>query len=432
MKEGRMKITRGTSALPILAVLGAVSSGCIFQEEPRVVRSEPYRDPRVETHEECRATSGTVANETISENRVDVSLSQATECRDTAPRVQEVKTERHANVLWQVTNGSMFALLGGLGAYALASPCTTRPDPTSSNPNPASVPCTDKEQGQTTALGVGLMGAGVLFGAAFIYNVIRAHDTTEIVPAPRSEAWVSKGLRPVPNSPVNLVFIDGQRVPQQTDATGHTVFDFSSTSWSLPILGAGSAKLEGANGREMGTLNLSSLPSFVAARKDTEERGRRQEEEQKRQFDAIGRKAATDRFEEAIAVSEKTKEPWTEQAVITHLNSMSTFMSSKPDVTETRNAVLIERWKKLESGPSSRAKQRIDAEQAKRKADALRGSFGQCLQSTVEPPDPELKEQCGRASAACILCCHAKNPSATQAHCSTVCLSKLTAYTCGK
>lgn len=82
------------------------------------------------------------------------------------------------------------------------------------------------------------------------------------------------------------------------------------------------------------------------------------------------------------------------------------------------------------------ARERREAADAARQASAMRGSLDECAAALGEVivlsgtrlPRPDGR--CWAASLQCERCCHIKNASATAAHCTAACASRLTAYSC--
>ena len=221
MKRGSARISTGI-------VISAILTGCIFQPEPKIVQGEPYAAPGAKTQEEHRDVGSPKVETALSANALDVTVSQPIECRDQTPLVRDVETQRTANVTEQWMNGGGAALFGGLGAYALAAPCTSTPDATQSNPDPTPRPCTSKEENEQQIAGGVLLGVGALFGAAFVYNVIKARDSKETVPVHVERPWTTCGVRPVSGSALHLDLADGQQLVQTTNAQGQAHFDLAN------------------------------------------------------------------------------------------------------------------------------------------------------------------------------------------------------------
>lgn len=266
MKRGSAHISTSIVALSLL-------SGCIFQPEPRIVQGEPYPAPGAKPQEERRDSGSPKVETTPSATTLDVTLSQSTECRDQTPMVRDVLVERKANVMEQYINSGSALGLAGIGTYVMLAPCTTTPSGTSSNPNPPSQPCTaDEKDGRTITGGV-LIGVGALFGAAFVYNIIRARDSKETVPVREERKWKSCGTRPMANTPVQLELADGQQVPQTTDAQGHARFDLTAVRWTDAALKTGQARITGPDRITPTTVSLSALPQYGEwQRRDNAER----------------------------------------------------------------------------------------------------------------------------------------------------------------
>lgn len=260
----------------------ALLTGCIFQPEPRIVQGEPYPDPNAKTQVERRSMGTPKAETVISANTLDVTLSEATECRDQTPKVRDVTTERHANSMWQIINGSGAILFGGLGAYALAGDCTVTPEPTASNQNPVSRPCTGKEEGQATGLGVGLVATGALFGGAFIYNVIKARDSKETVPVQVARDWGTCGTRPVAGTSLHLDIADGQQIVQTTDAHGQVHFDLTGVRWTDGAFKSPQARLA-SGGQELASVDLSKLPQYAEWQRRQQEHANARDAQQQRE-----------------------------------------------------------------------------------------------------------------------------------------------------
>ncbi len=289
---------RGPISAIFLAMLTALN-GCIFQQEPKVVQGEPYPDPGGKTHVDRRDVGGAKTETALSANALDVTMTQPSECRDETPMVRDVTTERQANTMWQVVNGGGAILFGGLGAYALAGDCTVTPDPTASNQNPASRPCTGKEEGQATALGVGLVATGALFGAAFIYNVIKARDSKETAPIRVARDWKTCGTRPVAGEPLHLDLADGQQVVQTTNAQGQAHFDLAAVRWTDEALKSPQARV-GSGSQQLASVDLTALPQYVQwkSANDKAETQRRLAEEKTQHIQAEQARALSARLEQ--------------------------------------------------------------------------------------------------------------------------------------
>jgi hypothetical protein len=272
---------RGRISATLLAMLAALS-GCIFQQEPKVVQGEPYPDPGGKTHVDRRDVGGAKTETALSANALDVTMTQPSECRDETPMVRDVTTERQANTMWQVVNGGGAILFGGLGAYALAGDCTVTPDPTASNQNPASRPCTGKEEGQATALGVGLVATGALFGAAFIYNVIKARDSKETAPVRVARDWKTCGTRPVAGTSLRLDLADGQQIVQSTNAQGQAHFDLTGVRWTDGAFKSPQARLA-SSGQQLASVDLSKLPQYAEWQRKQQEQAKAQDAQQQRE-----------------------------------------------------------------------------------------------------------------------------------------------------
>ena len=272
---------RGRISATLLAML-ATLNGCIFQQEPKVVQGEPYPDPGGKTHVERRDVGAAKAETSLSANSLDVTMTQPSECRDETPMVRDVTTERQANTMWQVVNGGGAILFGGLGAYALAGDCSVTPEPTASNQNPASRACTGKEEGQATALGVGLVATGALFGAAFIYNVIKARDSKETAPVRVARDWRTCGMRPVAGVPLHLDLADGQQVVQTTNAQGQAHFDLTAVRWTDEALKGHQAHIA-SGGQELASVDLTKLPQYAEWQKKQQEQAKAQDSQQQRE-----------------------------------------------------------------------------------------------------------------------------------------------------
>lgn len=336
----------GISRISICIATTSLLTGCIFQPEPRIVQGEPYPDPNAKTQVERRGVGTPKAETVVSATTVDVTLSQATECRDQTPKVRDVTTERHANSMWQIINGSGAILFGGLGAYALAGDCTVTPEPTASNQNPASRPCTGKEEGQATGLGVGLVATGALFGAAFLYNVIRARDSKETVPVQVAKDWGTCGTRPVAGTALHLDLADGQQIVQTTNDQGQAHFDLGSINWTEQALQAGKANLIAKDGQLSAAIDITSLPRYVQwkAANDKAQAERQLAEDRARQVQAERDRALAARLEQwarsAIKVSWSSKSHHSETCfnrveTIVPCDSAAAVRKSTSDVDET-------------------------------------------------------------------------------------------------
>lgn len=278
---GKGLVKGGRISATLLAMLATVN-GCIFQQEPKVVQGEPYPDPGAKTRVERRDVGVPKAETALSANALDVTMTQPSECRDETPMVRDVTTERQANTMWQVVNGGGAILFGGLGAYALAGDCTVTPEPTASNQNPASRACTGKEEGQATALGVGLVATGALFGAAFIYNVIKARDSKETAPVRVARDWKSCGTRPVAGVPLHLDLADGQQVVQTTSAQGQAHFDLTGVRWTDGAFKSPQARLA-SGGQELTSVDLTKLPQYAEWQRGQQEQAKAHDAQQQRE-----------------------------------------------------------------------------------------------------------------------------------------------------
>lgn len=309
-ETGRI-VKRGIARTSISSIaFAALLSGCIFQPEPRIVQGEPYPDPNAKTQVERRGMGTPKAETVVSTSALDVTLSQATECRDQTPKVRDVTTERHANSMWQIINGSGAIIFGGLGAYALAGDCTVTPEPTASNQTPASRPCTGKEEGQATGLGVGLIATGALFGAAFIYNVIKARDSKETVPVQVARDWGTCGTRPVADTSLHLDFADGQQIVQTTNAQGQAHFDLTGVRWTDRALKDHEARLA-SGGQQLASVDLSGLPQYSEW-----QRGQQQQQAFENDRELVDKlDALIRRFETLVADLEKARTTWGDNEV---------------------------------------------------------------------------------------------------------------------
>ena len=247
----------GTWLTSVLTAL-AFTSGCIMQPEPQVARTPPQRAPGADLDQERHESGELKAQLTQVTDGVDVNVAEPAECRDRKPMEAEIQTKRTANFYEQAANASGFLLFGGIGAYYLGAPCNTTPSATAADPNPSSQPCTSDQKTQTAAIAGGLIGLGALFGAAFIYNVIRARDTTDVVEIPPE--WRACDPRPLANASVRLVLGD-QQLDASTDASGHA--HFAPIYWLPDNLGSGSADLVIRDTNQHIPVSLTSLPAYV-------------------------------------------------------------------------------------------------------------------------------------------------------------------------
>lgn len=256
MKKRRVQVSM------VAATAFALLTGCIFQPEPRVVQGEPYPAPGAKPQQEHRDSGSVKAEASPSATALDVTLSQPTECRDQTPMVRDVTTERKANVMEQYINGGSAVGLGALGLGVMLAPCTTTPSGTSSNPNPPSQPCTSDEQNSRKVTGGVIIGVGALFGVAFLYNVIRAHDSKETVPVHVEPQWKSCETHPVTSTPLHLDLADGQQLVQTTNGQGQAHFDLTAVRWTDDALKAGQARVA-TGGQQLASVNLTSLPQYA-------------------------------------------------------------------------------------------------------------------------------------------------------------------------
>lgn len=273
---------RGIAHISASVVISALLTGCIFQQEPKIVQGDPYPTPGAKNQEDHRDVGSPKVETAQSPGALDVTVTQAAECRDQTPMVRDVTTERQANTMWQIVNGSGAILFGGLGAYALAADCTVTPDPTASNQNPASRPCTSKEQGQTTGLGVGFVATGALFTAAFIYNVIKARDSRETVPVSVERDWKKCGARPLASAPLHLDLADGQQIEQTTNAQGQAHFDLTKVRWTDEALKGHQAHLR-SGGQQLASVDLTKLPQYAEWQRRQQEHAKAQDAQQQRE-----------------------------------------------------------------------------------------------------------------------------------------------------
>lgn len=310
-------VVGGVGRVATALVTTVVLSGCIFQQDPKVVEGAPYAAPSAKSEDEHRDVGSPKMEAAPSANAVDVTLTQANECRDRTPMVRDVETHRTANVTEQWINGGSAGLLGGIGIYALVAPCTTTPDATKDNPSPASRDCTAKEEnGQKIAGGV-LLGVGALFGAAFVYNVIKARDTKETVPVQTTAQWKACGTRPVADSSLHLDFGDGQQVVATTNAQGQAHFDLSSVRWSDEVLKARHAKVA-SGGQQLGNVDLTHMPQYT-------EWQRRQQQDNEQRRKEVAHDAALKALQEIESGSRTAGPPWTEPRMNTFAGLILAF-----------------------------------------------------------------------------------------------------------
>jgi hypothetical protein len=240
----------------------ALLTGCIFQPEPKIVQGEPYPASGTKTQQERRDVGSLKVETSPSASALDVTITQPVECRDGTPMVRDVTTVRETNGMEQLINGGSAVLLGGIGAAVMLSPCTTTPSGTSSNPNPPSQPCTSDEKDTRTVTGGVLIGTGALFGAAFLYNIIRARDSRETVPAQMEASWKACATKPLANVAATLKFADGKTCSGTTDNAGRVSFQVASVRWTDDALRPGSAEIN--VGDKTTSVSLASLPAYVA------------------------------------------------------------------------------------------------------------------------------------------------------------------------
>jgi len=255
------RIRQGTMLLGALAIAVA-TNGCILQPDAVEVRSAPRPAPSATVNHERRDSVSLMVENASSSGSSDVVVSQPFECRDQAPAwVQDVEKRRSASKYEQLINGSAFLAFGGIGAAALAADCTTTPDASKANPNPVSSPCTAKDKGTQYALGGSLLGLGALFGAAFVYNVIKARDITDTQPvaAPPAE-WKKCGTKPIASTSVRLVFADQQAVDGKMDSEGRAHFDVSTVRWSDATCMSNTARFTESDGATYRSVGIDSLP----------------------------------------------------------------------------------------------------------------------------------------------------------------------------
>jgi len=267
-------------AMWVIAI-GALT-GCILQPEPVIARGPPHGAPDVT--EEHRESSELQALPEQVGNGLDITLAHPNECRDRKPMQQEIETHRHAYFYEQALNALGFAALGGYGVYALTASCTTTPAASAANPSPTAQPCTTDQKSQTQLVGGSLIGIGALFGAAFVYNVLRARDTTETIEIPSE--WHACPA-PVGNTAVRLV-LGGQQLDGTTDASGHV--HFGPIYWLPENLESGKGELVLRDTNAHVALSLTSLPAYTRwkQREDTARAYARAAEAQRRSTGIAG------------------------------------------------------------------------------------------------------------------------------------------------
>ena len=250
-------------------VLAAVTvlhttSGCILQPQPEVAKSPPRPSDAAHVMTERRLDQRPTIESIVSGESIDVTLSQQVMCNQTTPMVQDVVYKRHANQTEQLLNLAFGGTLIGLGGYLIAGPCTTTPDATMANPNPQSQACTSSQKSGAVAGGAASIGVGALFGAAFIYNVLKARDYTETIPAETSvSGWRACGARPMANTTISLAFADGQQMSQATNAQGHAHFDLASVHWTDEAMKSARAQIALAEGNQTESIDLKALPQYA-------------------------------------------------------------------------------------------------------------------------------------------------------------------------
>jgi len=233
--------TRGRPGFALACAF--LTNGCISMT-PQEIKGAPYPNPSEQARHERKEAKTPTVDVAATRDAIDVTLVTPVECRDQTPMVQDVEVKRSTSTLAQSMNAVGALGLGALGAGFIAADCSVTPDPTNTNPNPSSRPCTSKEQGQTYAVGgVSIAGAAV-FGAVFVYNIIKAKDSkhTERLETLPSE-WKSCDSVPLANTPVRLAFAGTQRVDGTTDSSGKVRFDTSRIEWSDEVYHPGYALL---------------------------------------------------------------------------------------------------------------------------------------------------------------------------------------------
>jgi hypothetical protein len=268
----------------------------------------------------------------LSDNTAVVSVTQGMECRDQTPMVQDVTTERSTNFWVQAGNLTGFLALGGAGVAVLATPCTTQADATAANPNPPSQPCSTSDQGTThTAVGAVLTGLGVLAGAAFVYNIVRARDTTETTPATTTSTdWVACGTKPVANAPVTLT-AGGVTITGTTNDRGKATLDVGAIASASSDPQSASVTVEAPSGKHASSsISLATAPAYIAWKQVVNA------VESQKQKEIFERTIVE--VEQGLTQLEHTREPWgiTQINLVNALGNQMHLLSECPPMQQEK------------------------------------------------------------------------------------------------
>ena len=205
-----MKSTqRVVAASMLFAPLLAACIGTVKEETgSRTLHSDATSSPtsRNEHRDLAPETVPTVIGDAI-----DVEVRQRSECRKvtTTPASEEVTTARHLEraTLVQGVNLGSAGLLLGFGSLVALGGCTHTDDASPGNPHPQSQPCNSDQASSQRGVGYVTMGLAAIPTALFVYNALRARDSTETrvtEPLRDTGTWLTCITRPVSEKEVTL------------------------------------------------------------------------------------------------------------------------------------------------------------------------------------------------------------------------------------
>lgn len=270
------------SWFPIAMVFLVTGPSACVKYDTNVVTgpSHPASDAHPTVEKQTKA-GDPVAKAKLVGSTIDVAVSAPTLCRDvtTTPAVADRTTEHHITktgkyLQWAYAGGAV--VLGGIGAYAVAGPCSQDVPSSQSQSGqqsagqPTTRPCTPAEAQQQKNLGYGLLaGAGIL-AVPFVVNIVRGVDTTETVDGTRTDAqpWHQCGVAPARGVQVAVAFGGSQShapglIPPGLLVPGSADPNVSAQPKRIPQLetttdASGRAKIDLT--KVVGTLNLARSP----------------------------------------------------------------------------------------------------------------------------------------------------------------------------
>lgn len=335
------------SSRSLLAALSLLGGGCIPAPETTVVRSEYRPVPEKEW----------IRDRTLAPPRVQLiegptglqaAVSRDMQCAERIPMVRTVENRREASVLAQVGNVAGFVGFGALGGAMVAGCSTTT--------------CTDKQEKQTLGIGGASIVGAVLFGAAFVFNAVRARDPEPSLERSEgtSSQWRACGTQPLASAPVSFLLSDGKRIDTRTDGQGIASLEPPAIAWTDGSLSKGTISL--VLGSDSWPVSLSGLRAYESWQaRDKSARSARTGNassdawQEAREQDSAAEDSVLKQEAARLAGLEAAAEPWTDdqlrswQAAFASLGELQRRRKSVGLPEDARCAALVARWRGLQS-----------------------------------------------------------------------------------